>query len=454
MSDEGRGAGERPEAGAPGEGLPDEAGRLGAAPPVAPAAQAPWPRRLLRHLVIDLGPVRRHRDFRLLWFARAVSLFGSMVTYVAIPYQTYQLSHSTLVVGLLSAVEFVTLLVVPLIGGALADAVDRRRLVLTSELLLAAASLFLLVNATLLGQHLWVLFVVAGLMAAFDGLQRPPLDALLPRLVDRDELAAAGAITSLQRTAGAIAGPALGGVLIAAAGVGAAYALDMATFVVSLVLLSMMHAVPPPEDAERPSIKGVFEGLRFAASRQELLGTYTVDIIAMFFGMPMALFPAIAQHFGGARALGLLYVAPEVGALLASLSSGWSARVHRQGVAVCLAAAGWGVGIVLLGFAPSLTWAFVALVVAGFCDMISGIFRMVIWNETIPDRLRGRLAGIEQISYSTGPTLGNVEAGIVGELVGLRAAIASGGILCVAGVGVAAVLLKQFWRYDPRRPQR
>ena len=214
-----------------------------------------------------------------------------MITYVAIPYQAYQLSHSTLVVGLLSAVEFVTLLVVPLIGGALADAVDRRRLVLTSELLLAAASLFLLVNATLLGQHLWVLFVVAGLMAAFDGLQRPPLDALLPRLVDRDELAAAGAISSLQRTAGAIAGPALGGVLIAAAGVGAAYAVDVATFVVSLVLLSMMRAVPPPEDAERPSLKGVLDGLRFAMSRQELLGTYTVDIIAMFFGMPMALFP-------------------------------------------------------------------------------------------------------------------------------------------------------------------
>ena len=445
------------------QGRPDEAGRLSPAPPVAPpsgpaappeAPAAPWPRRLLRHLVVDIGPLRRHRDFRLLWFAQAVSLLGSMVTYVAIPYQTYQLTHSSLVVGLLSAAEFIPLLVVPLIGGALADAVDRRRLVLLAELLLAAASVVLLVNALLADQRVWVLFVVAGLMAAFDGLQRPPLDALLPRLVERDELTAAGAISSLRWTAGSIAGPALGGVLIAAAGLGAAYAFDIATFFVSLVLLSLMRAVPPPEDAERPSLKGIVEGLRYAVSRQELLGTYTVDVIAMFFGMPMALFPALAQGFGGPRALGFLYAAPEVGALIATLTSGWSSRVRRHGVAVCLAAAGWGGGIILLGFAPGLTWALVALAIAGFCDMISGIFRMVIWNQTIPDRLRGRLAGIEQISYSTGPTLGNVEAGVVASLAGIRASIASGGILCVAGVGVAAFFLKGFWRYDSRGRSR
>jgi MFS family permease len=433
---------------------PGEAGRLSPAPPEAPAAQAPLSRRLLSHLLIDIGPLRRHREFRLLWLAQAVTLLGSMVTYVAIPYQTYELTHSSLVVGLLSAVEFVPLLVVPLIGGALADAVDRRRLVLLAELLLAAASVVLLVNALLAGPHLWVLFVVAGLMAAFSGLQRPPLDALLPRLVERDELTAAGAVQSLRWTVGAIAGPALGGVLIAAAGLSVAYAFDIATFAVSLVLLSLMRAVPPPEDAERPSLKGIVAGLRFAASRQELLGTYGVDIIAMFFGMPLALFPALAQHFGGARVLGLLYAAPEVGAVLATLTSGWSGRVHRHGVAVCLAAAGWGGGIILLGFAPSLTVALVALAIAGFCDMISGIFRMVIWNQVVPDRLRGRLAGIEQISYSAGPTLGNVEAGVVASLAGLRASIASGGILCVAGVGLAAFFLKGFWRYDARESGR
>jgi len=463
------------------EATPDERGRLSPAPPAEtisqpdPAIEAeaeagakaesqaeaqpeagtrpPWPRRLLKHLVVDVGPLRRHRDFRLLWFAQAVTLFGSMVSYVAIPYQAYQLSHSSLVVGLLSAVEFVPLLVMPLVGGALADAVDRRRLVLLAELLLAGASVVLLVNVLVGQPRLWVLFLVAALISSFDGLQRPPLDALLPRLVDRDELTAAGAISSMRWTAGAIFGPALGGVLIASGGVAVAYGFDIATFAVSLVLLSLMRAVPPPEDAERPSVRGVVDGLRYAFSRKVLLGTYAVDIIAMFFGMPLALFPALAEGFGGARALGLLYAAPEVGALLATLTSGWSTRVHRHGAAVCLAAAGWGAGIVLLGFAPSLRWALVALVIAGFADMISGIFRMVIWNQTIPDRLRGRLAGIEQISYSTGPTLGNVEAGVVASLTSVRVSIASGGILCVAGVGVAAVLLKQFWRYDTRRPE-
>lgn len=317
-----------------------EAGRLSPAPPVEPAAG--WPRRLLRHVVVDVGPLRRHRDFRLLFFARAVSLLGSMVTYVAIPYQTYRLTHSSLIVGLLSAVEFVPLLVVPLFAGALADAVDRRRLVLLAELLLALVSVALLLNAVLLQPHLWVLFGAAGLMAAFDGLQRPPLDALLPRLVDRDELTAAGAVSTLRATAATIAGPALAGVLIAVAGVGAAFAFDVATFAVSLALLWLLRAVPPPSGADKPSLRAVAEGLRYAAGRKELIGTYGVDMIAMFFGMPLALFPALAENFGGARALGLLYAAPEVGALLATLTSGWSGRVHRHGAAMCLAAIGWG----------------------------------------------------------------------------------------------------------------
>jgi MFS family permease len=428
----------------------DEAGRLAPTPPIAPH-EPDRSSRLLRHVVVDVGPLRRHRDFRLLWFGRAVSLLGSMVTYVAIPYQTYQISHSSLIVGLVSAAALVPLLTMALIGGAFADALDRRRLVLITEVAFAGASALLVANATLWRPQLWVLFVVAALMAALDGLQRPPLDALLPRLVERDELAAAGALSALRGTVGTIAGPALGGLLIAAAGVGAAYAFDVATFVVSVVVLTLMHAVPPPADAEPPSLRGILAGLRYAASRQELIGTYSVDIVAMFFGMPEALFPALSQHLGGASALGLLFAAPEVGSFLATMTSGWTARVHRHGVAVCLAAAGWGLGITLLGFAPGLALAVAALVIAGFFDMISGIFRMVIWNQTIPDRLRGRLAGIEQISYSSGPLLGNVESGVVASLAGVRASIASGGILCVAGVAVAASLLRGFWRYDSRQ---
>jgi MFS family permease len=296
----------------------------------------------------------------------------------------------------------------------------------------------------------WVLFAVSVVQATLSGLQRPSLDALTPRLVERDELMAAGALTSFRMALGGIAGPALGGVLLATVGLATTYAVDTATFVVSLAALRMMRAVPPPPEAEPPSLRRIAEGLRYAGSRQELMGTYIVDIVAMFFGMPMALFPAAATHLGGPGVLGLLYAAPAAGSLLATVTSGWTAHVHRHGAAVCVAAAVWGAGIVVFGLAPGLGLALAGLVLAGAADMISGIFRTVIWNQTIPDHLRGRLAGIEQVSYSTGPLLGNVESGVVASLASLRAAIVSGGVLCIAGVAVAALALPAFWRYDAR----
>jgi MFS family permease len=413
-------------------------------PPDAPAVWA----RVLSVAAVDTRPLRRHRDFRLLWIGQAVSLFGSEITYVALPYQAYHLTGSSLVVGLLGLAELAPLLCAAFIGGALADAFDRRRMMQLTELSFAVASLVLVANALLPRPHLWVLFAVSVVQAPLDGLQRPSLDALTPRLVERDELMAAGALSSFRMTIGGIAGPALGGVLIATAGLPATYAVDTATFVVSLGALRMMRAVPPPPDAEPPSLRRIAEGVRYAVSRQDLMGTYIVDIVAMFFGMPMALFPAAATHLGGAGVLGLLYAAPAAGSLLATVTSGWTAHVHRHGAAVCIAAAGWGAGIVVFGLAPNLGLALLGLVLAGGADMVSGIFRTTIWNQTIPDHLRGRLAGIEQVSYSTGPLLGNVESGVAASLVGVRAAVVSGGILCVAGVAVAAIALPVFWRYQ------
>ncbi len=212
----------------------------------------------------------------------------------------------------------------------------------------------------------------------------------------------------------------------------------------------MMRAVPPPENAERPSLRGILDGIRYARSRQELVGTYAVDVVAMFFGMPMALYPAFATEFGGPGVLGLLYAAPSAGALAATLTSGWVAGVHRHGMAVIVAATCWGLGITAFGLAPSLPIALAALAFAGGADMVSGIFRGTIWNQTIPDHLRGRLAGIEQVSYSSGPLLGNLEAGVVASLAGLRASVVSGGALCVVGVALAAIALPAFWRYDAR----
>jgi MFS family permease len=423
-----------------------EAERLGPVPPVPESG----PRRLVRLAAIDMGPLRRHRDYRLLWTGLAVSFFGDEIAFVAIPYQAYQLTGSTAIVGLLALVELAPLLTSAVIGGAVADAVDRRRMVLLTQSGLAILSGVLLVNALLPHPQLWVLFVDAALAASLVGFLRPSLTALTPRLVERDEMMAASALDSLRFQFGMIGGPAIGGVLIAVIGVAGVYAIDIGTFVFALVLLGLMRTVPPPPDAERPSLRRIAEGFRYARSRPELLGTYGIDIVAMFFGMPQAVYPAFAQEFGGPGVLGLLYAAPSVGSLLATATSGWTRRVHRHGLAVIVAASVWGVGIIFLGLAPNLPLALASLVLAGAADMISGIFRSTIWNQTIPDRLRGRLAGIEQVSYSTGPLLGDVEAGIVGSLVGVRASIVSGGVLCVVGVALAASLLPAFRRYDAR----
>jgi MFS family permease len=375
-----------------------------------------------------------------------------MVTFVAVPFQVYALTNSTLAVGLLSLAEFVPLMIMAFLGGALSDAFDRRRMVQIAELGSGLGVGILLVNALLPEPRTWVLFAVAPILAALYGIFRPSLDAMVPRLVTKEELPAASALEGFRGTLGEIAGPALAGIIIATAGLPVAYAIDAATYGISLVALWFMRAIPPAPDAPPVSLRSVVEGLRYAWSRRDLLGTYTVDIIAMFFGMPMALFPAIAASFGGAGVLGLLYTAPAVGSLLATVTSGWIRHVHRHGLAIAAAASGWGLAIIVFGFASDLWLALVALVVAGGADMISGIFRMTMWNQTIPDRLRGRLAGIEQVSYTSGPLLGNLRAGVVASFAGVRASVVSGGILCVVGVVIAVIALPAFRRYDAREP--
>lgn len=406
--------------------------------------------RYLRTAAIDVGPLVHHRDFRLLWIGQGISFFGSMITAVALPYQVYRLTSSSFAVGILGLFEIVPVLILAFVGGALADAVDRRRMVQATEGSLALMSGLLVVNATLPAPQAWVLYLAAALMGGLDALQRPSLDALLPRLVPRNEITAAAALQTLRSTVGMIGGPALGGVLIAAAGLPVTYGVDMVTFVGSLVALYLMRAVPPPTGAEAPSLRGIVDGLRYAFSRQELLGTYLVDMVAMFFGMPMALFPALATSYGGAGALGALYAAPAVGSFLATATSGWSSRVHRHGLAIVFAATGWGAAVAAFGLATSLPIALLFLAVAGGADTLSGLFRSAVWNQTIPDHLRGRLAGIELISYSTGPSFGNVESGVVGSLFSVRIAVVSGGVLCVAGTLALVAFLPRFLGYDNR----
>jgi MFS family permease len=295
-----------------------------------------------------------------------------------------------------------------------------------------------------------VLYTAAALTAGAAAIRRPPLDALMPRLVPREELKQATALDWGVMQVATVGGASLAGVLIAAAGLPIAYAGDAVTYLASLAAATAMRTPPLPPDAERPSLRGVLEAVRYARSRQELVGTYVVDIVAMFFGMPLALFPALAESFAEPGAVGLLFAAPGAGSLVAMLTSGWTVRVHRHGAAVVLAACGWGVGIVLFGLAPGLWTAIAALALAGGMDAVSGVFRGTIWNETIPDRLRGRLAGVEMLSWSSGPALGNAEAGLAASLVGIRASVVGGGVLCVAGALALAVALPRFWRYDAR----
>ena len=410
---------------------------------------APPESGILGHFALDFTPLRASRDYSLLFTSQTISFFGSMMSFVVLPWQMYQLTHSSLIVGLLGAAEFVPTITMAFVGGALADYVDRRRMVLTSESLMAASSALLIVNSLLPHPHAWLLFLCAIAFAALNGLKRPSLEALTPKLLPPELMTAASALRSIGGTLGGVIGPALGGMIAATYGPTLAYSTNFLTFAISLLALWMMRATPPLVNADRPSMHSLLEGLRYARSRPELLGTYFIDINAMFFGMPMALFPAIATRFGGSS-VGLLYAAPSVGAFIASVASGWSSRIHRHGLAVTIAAGIWGLAIIAFGFADRLWLALFWLGVAGAGDMVSGLFRMTIWNQTIPDHLRGRLAGIEMVSYMSGPMLGNAEAGIVASLFSIRTSVVSGGVLCVLGTAILGMIFPAFVRYDGR----
>ena len=398
---------------------------------------------------MDLTPLRTSRDYRLVFIGGSISGFGSFITYVTIPFQVAAITGDPLMVGLLGVCELVPLLVMAFVGGALADYLDRRLLVRGGEFALAALTGVLLINALSDEPHLWLLFVVAALTATVDGLQRPALEAMVPRLVRPEELPATMSLQAFSSQIAQVGGPALAGLLISAVDLAWVYAFDLLTFTASLLCLTLVRAVPPPPDADRPSIRAVITGLRYARSRPELLGTYLVDINAMFFGMPQALYPFLATQLGGPRVLGLLYAAPAVGSMLATLTSRWTGRVHRHGLMVVIAAALWGVGIVGVGLSRWLWLTLLCLAFAGAADMVSGIFRSIIWSQTIPDHLRGRLAGIEMLSYTTGPLLGQLRSGLMARTrLGVGGSIWVGGVLCIAGSMALAAALPRFLRYD------
>lgn len=397
----------------------------------------------------DVSIFRRNPNFAFLYIGQFVSFFGTMITGVALPFQIYTQTHSILMVGLLSLAQLIPLTFTALLGGVLADRYHRRLLLLFAESFLAVGSLTLAFNAHLSEPSVILIFLTAAFMSAFNGLHRPALDSIVQQIVPRSDFPAVSALGSLKFSVGMIAGPAIGGLLVAHAGLFVTYLVDTATFAISLGALLMMHHIPKPEvEFDEPVMTSLKTGLKYAMSRQELMGSYVVDFVAMVFGMPNALFPAIAQSFGGAQVLGMLYSAPAVGALVVSILSGWSAKVTRHGAAIAVSAILWGVAIIGFGLASNLWLALFFLALAGGFDAVSGIFRGIMWNQTIPNKLRGRMAGIEMLSYLSGPRLGDAEAALVAAAFGITASVVSGGVLCVVGVGLCCLWLPKFWRYD------
>ena len=418
--------------------------------PVTASAGEP-PRHWLSRLRIDTSPLRTSRDFRIIFASGLVTYLGSMITYVALPFQVAELTGSFIAVGLIGLAELVPLVAFGLYGGALADSVDRKWMVVATECASGLLVAVLLLNSLLPSPQIWVLYLVAMLLAAVDGLQRPSLEAIIPRVVAHEQMSAAAALNSLRWQLGTILGPAIGGLILSAGGTAAAYGVDVTTFVVSLVLLVRLRSIRASGDAsERVSLRHITDGMRYAWSRKDLLGTYAIDLIAMAFAFPYALFPFLAEDLGGTWTLGLLYSAGAVGSLIVTLTSGWTTSVHRHGRAIVLAAMTWGLGIALVGISDSLVLVLLFLALAGAADMVSGLFRTTMWNQTIPDEVRGRMAGIELLSYSIGPLLGQVRSSTAASLTSLRMSFVSGGILCIVGVGVAAVALPSLWRYDDR----
>lgn len=402
-------------------------------------------------MLINLAPLR-HRNYRLIFIGQLVSAFGSFITFVAIPYQVYEITHSTISVGLISLVELIPLLITSLMGGMLADTFNRKKLLLIWEVASLIGVLLLAWNAHLPQPHLWLLYTLAAFLSACNGLYRPTLEALGLQLIAKEDIPAYGALNSAKGLMGMVGGTAMGGLCLASFGLTITYLIDAATFIISIITVAIIHYVPQPTQSEiKFNINSLFDGFRYAVSRQELLGTYLVDFVAMVFSMPTALFPAIADHFDRPDLIGFLYAAPATGAFIATIFSGWTPKIQRQGLAITLAASGWGISIIAYGYAPTIWAALGFLILAGSADMVSGLFRQAIWNQTIPTELRGRLAGIEMISYNSGPLLGNVQSGFMAALLGTQNAIVVGGGICIAGVACCAALLPKFIHYEPRK---
>ena len=397
-------------------------------------------------VLLDIEPLRRSPDYRRLYVGQAISFLGSQLTVVAVPYQVYLQTRSSLMVGLVSLAQIVPLVVGSLMGGAIADASDRRRLLLIAQVLMGLTSVALAANAMTARPALWPVFVFSAAAAGLSGLDRPARAAAIPNLVGRDLIAAANALWQTLIQVGSLLGPAIAGLLLAGAGLAAVYWIDAITFAAAFLAVLRMRPLPPEGGGTRAGWSSIVEGLRFLRGRRVLQGVFLIDINAMVFGLPRALFPALGTglYGGGPTTVGLLFAAPGAGALIGALTTGWVGRVQRQGLAVLLAVGAWAVAITGFGLTSFLPLGLFFLAVAGAADVVSAVFRNTILQVAVPDALRGRMSSVQIAVVTGGPRLGDAESGAVAALAGPRFSVISGGLACLLGVLLVAWRLPQF----------
>ncbi len=400
-------------------------------------------------ILVDLTPLRESRDFRLLFTGQLISMLGTQLTVVAIPYQVYAMTHSSLQVGAISLAQLVPFLLGALSAGPVGDLVDRRRIMVWTAGAMILTSGAMAVNAAVAHPSLVVLYVVSSLAAGLMGFSNTARMATVPGLVERRHLTAAFAMMQVIIQVGTVVGPALSGLLLRV-GLPLVYSLDAVSFVVACIASALLQPIPPTEGSGALTPwQSTREGLRYLRSRQALQGVYLIDVNAMVFGMPRALFPAMAGSVfgGGTITLGFLYAAPGVGALIGAVTTGWVANLRRQGWAVIVAVSMWGVAIAVFGLVDTLWVGLVLLALAGWADVISAVLRNTMLQSSIPERFRSRMSAFQMAVVQGGPRLGDMESGAVATLTSVEFSVVSGGLACIVGAAVIGALMPAFRHY-------
>ncbi len=420
---------------------------------------SPRLRALLGRIAVDVTPLRASRDLRLLVIGNFVTTLGTQATLVALPYQLYVETRSPFLTGLLGAFELGPLVSMSLFGGALADRMDRRRLLLLDQIVLVLLTAALSTLAFAGSPPLIALYVLGALLAGFGAIQNVARSSIVPNVVEPQHLRAGLATMFGLTQLTMVIGPALGGILIALFGVGTAYAVDAATTLSMMVTVTSMSAQAPAGMAEHAAIsirRSIADGLRFVRSKDSLMASFAIDLAAMAFGMPRTLFPVLSLtvYHAGAAGSGILLASVSAGATVAALTTGWLTHARRLGRIVLWAVVAWGVAIACAGLVPTLWAAALLLAVAGAADSVSAVCRSTINQTVTPDEMRGRMSAVFSLVVSGGPRVGDVEGGAVASAVTPRFSVVSGGVACVVAAFAIVAAFPSLLAYDAVEAER